>query len=293
MGKELDDLKIRLTTLCENSAGKPGFAAEWGLSILVEADGRTILFDTGASDITLRNADRLGIDIPSGTPIVLSHAHADHTGGLAPMLRRIGETQVIAHPAIWEEKYTRRPYEDTAADISIPYEKKQLEELGAHFQLSREPVQLSENIWTTGEIPMITDFESIEPIFHILKNGEFQPDPILDDQALIIRSREGLVIVLGCAHRGMINTIRHAQHITGEQRVHTIVGGTHLFPKTEEQKQKAIAALREIGIRKIGASHCTGFDASMKLAHEFGDDFFVNNTGSIYILDDNETADGS
>lgn len=292
MGKELGDLKIRLTTLSENSAGKPGFSAEWGLSILVEADGRTILFDTGASDVTLRNADRLGIKIPSGTPIVLSHAHADHTGGLVPMLRRIGKTQVIAHPAIWDKKYTRRPYEDTAVDISIPYGRNELEQLGADFRLSTEPIRLSENIWTTGEIPMVTDYESIEPIFLILKNGEFQPDPILDDQAMIIRSKKGLVIILGCAHRGMINTIHHAQNITGEQRVHTIVGGTHLFPKTEEQKQKAIAALRNIGVRKIGASHCTGFDASMKLAQEFGDDFFPNNAGSVYVLDNTETASG-
>ena len=206
------------------------------------------------------------------------------------MLRQIGKTRVIAHPAIWEKKYTKRPWEDMPADIGIPYKKEALERLGADFQLSTKPVRLSGNIWTTGEIPMVTDFESIEPIFHVRENGLLRPDPIPDDQAMVLRSKKGLVVVLGCAHRGMINTILHARHVTGEQRVHTIVGGTHLFPKTKAQKQKAIAALREIGVQKVGVSHCTGFDAAMKLAREFGEDFFVNNAGSVYVLDDDELS---
>jgi 7,8-dihydropterin-6-yl-methyl-4-(beta-D-ribofuranosyl)aminobenzene 5'-phosphate synthase len=177
------------------------------------------------------------------------------------------------------------------ANIGIPYKKEELERLGADFRLSTQPVRLSENIWTTGEIPMVTDFESIEPIFHVRENGGFRPDTIPDDQAMVLRSGKGLVIVLGCAHRGMINTIYHAQKITGEKSVHTIVGGTHLFPKTGEQKRKAIAALREIGVRKIGVSHCTGFDASVRLAGEFGEGFFLNNAGNVYILDDLEPSD--
>lgn len=284
-------MKICLTTLSENTAGKPGFSAEWGLSILVEADDQTILFDTGAGDVALRNADRLGIRIPSGTPIVLSHAHADHTGGLVPVLRHIGNTRVMAHPAIWEKKFTRRPHEDQAADISMPYERRALEQLGADFQLSAEPVQIADNIWVSGEIPMVTEFEAIEPIFYIGENGAFRPDPIRDDQALYIRSNQGLVIVLGCAHRGMVNTVLHARKITGEPRVHTIVGGTHLFPKTEDQKQKAIEALKELDVQKIGASHCTGFAAAMLLSQAFGDKFFSNNAGSITIIDDADKTD--
>jgi 7,8-dihydropterin-6-yl-methyl-4-(beta-D-ribofuranosyl)aminobenzene 5'-phosphate synthase len=278
-------MSITLTTLCENTAGKPGFTAEWGLSILVQTDGMAVLFDTGANYAAVRNADKLGVDLRAVDTIVLSHAHADHTGGLREVLRRTGPKEVIAHPAVWELKYTKRPYEEKEAFVGIPFAKEELELHGASFSLSKEPVPIGDAIVTTGEIPQTTDFEGIEPIFYVKEGGSLRQDSIPDDLALIARAQEGLVIVLGCAHRGLVNTIRHARMITGEQRVHTVVGGTHLFPKTDEQVEKAISALREIGVKKIGVSHCTGFHASMRLAQEFGDGFFQNNAGTTYCLD--------
>jgi 7,8-dihydropterin-6-yl-methyl-4-(beta-D-ribofuranosyl)aminobenzene 5'-phosphate synthase len=278
-------MDLTLTTLCENTAGKPGFMAEWGLSILVQAGGLSVLFDTGANYAAVRNADKLGIDLGAVDTIVLSHAHADHTGGLREVLRRTGPKEIIAHPAIWESKYTKRPYEEKEAFVGIPFARAELELHGASFTLSREPVHIGDTILTTGEIAQTTGFEGIEPIFYVKEKGLLRHDPIPDDLALIVRTQQGLVIVLGCAHRGLINTIRHARMITGEQRVHTVVGGTHLYPKTDEQLEKAISALREMGVKKIGVSHCTGFHASMRLAQEFGEGFFQNNAGSIYTLE--------
>ena len=259
-------MNVTLTTLCENTAGKPGFMAEWGLSILVQTDSANVLFDTGGNFAAVRNADKLGVDLGAVDAIVLSHAHADHTGGLREVLRRTGPKEIIAHPAIWELKYTKRAYEKREAFIGIPFTRAELELFGASFTLCKEPVRITDSIVTTGEIAQTTDFEGIEPIFYVKENGSLRNDTIPDDLALIVRTQQGLVIVLGCAHRGMINTIRHAQMITGEERVHTVVGGTHLFPKTDEQVEKAIFALQEIGVQKIGVSHCTGFHASMRLA---------------------------
>jgi len=279
-------MNVTLTTLCENTGGKPGFMAEWGLSILVQANGVNVLFDTGGNFAAVRNADKLGVDLRAVDTIVLSHAHVDHTGGLREVLRRTGPKEIIAHPAIWELKYTKRPYEKRKAFIGIPFTRAELELFGASFTLRKEPVHITDSIVTTGEIAQTTDFEAIEPIFHVKEAGGFRHDLIPDDLALIVRTQQGLVIVLGCAHRGMINTIRHAQMITGEQKVHTVVGGTHLFPKTDEQIEKAIFALQEIGVQKLGVSHCTGFHASMRLAQEFGDTFFMNNAGTVYTLDE-------
>jgi 7,8-dihydropterin-6-yl-methyl-4-(beta-D-ribofuranosyl)aminobenzene 5'-phosphate synthase len=114
-----------------------------------------------------------------------------------------------------------------------------------------------------------------------VKEGEImRQDNLADDQALIIKTTSGLVVILGCAHRGVINTIRLAQEITGVQTVHTVLGGTHLFEALEEQIWLTIAALKEMGIQKLGVSHCTGLKPSVLLAHEFGDAFFFNNTGT-------------
>ncbi|MCK4793771.1 MAG: MBL fold metallo-hydrolase [Desulfobacteraceae bacterium] len=278
-------MKVRLTTLCENTAAKPGFMAEWGLSIIVQVDDLNVLFDTGGNFAAVRNADKLGVKLCDINKIVLSHAHADHTGGLREVLRRTGPKEIIAHPDIWELKYTKRPYEENEAFVGVPFARAELELFGASFTLNKKPVYITDSIMTTGEIVQATDFEAVEPIFFVKEGGSLRHDPIRDDLALIVKTKEGLVIVLGCAHRGIVSTIRHAQEITGEERIHTVVGGTHLSPKTDEQVEKTILALQEIGVQKIGVSHCTGFNASMRLAQAFGDKFFINNAGTIYSLD--------
>jgi len=275
---------MEFTTLCENTAAKPGFLAEWGWSILVQVNDETILFDTGASSIAVRNADKLGVDLHSIDTIVLSHAHRDHTGGLCEVLRRTGEVDVIAHPGIWDLKYKRRSAEEKVEYNGIPFAREELEKF-ASFNLTKEPVYISENILTTGEIPITTDFETIEPHFYLKQMSTFQHDSFADDLALIVKTAKGLVVILGCAHRGMINTLRHAQNLTGEERVYAVIGGTHLYPKNDNQIGKTIESLKEIDVQKIGVSHCTGFHAAMRLAHAFGDRFFVNNAGMITKID--------
>ncbi|MBP6941332.1 MAG: MBL fold metallo-hydrolase [Syntrophorhabdaceae bacterium] len=273
-------MPVTLTTLSENTAGRPDFMAEWGQSILVQTDGCTVLFDVGGSNVALANADRLGIDLSKIDAIVLSHGHHDHTGGLCDVLKRLGKKRVIGHPDIWDIKYARRPFEDKEAFIGIPFAREELEHLGAFFELTADPVSLSGRVMTTGEVRMTTDFEIIEPNLLVKEGGEFRQDPLADDLALIVRMDQGLLVVLGCAHRGTINTIRHAQKLTGEERVYAVVGGTHLAPASEERIEKTIRELKDIGVQKVGISHCNGFYASARVAQAFGDKFFLNNAGT-------------
>ena len=277
-------MKVKLSTLCENTASGPGIAAGWGWSIFVETDDINILFDTGDGMAAVRNADTLGIDLKTTGKIVLSHAHSDHTGGLREVLMRTGDREVIAHPAVWTSKYSKQNSEKKALYRGIPFAREEIEKLGT-FKLDKAPAEIAENVLTTGEIQSVTDFETIETHFYVKKGDQLLPDSFEDDLALIIKTDKGLVIVLGCAHRGIINTIRHAQRITGENTVHTVIGGTHLYPKKDEQVDKTIHALKELDVRNIGVSHCTGFSAAAKLAAAFGDKFFLNTAGCVRTIE--------
>jgi len=271
-------MKLCITTLSDNTAGRIGLLAEWGLSILIEAETNKVLLDTGYSISVPRNAHVLGFDLSSIDKIVLSHGHYDHTGGLKEVLVKTGPTEIIAHPDIWAEKYRRRDEEETY--IGIPFSPEELEAFGATFTLSKEPVWITEDIVTTGEIPMVTDYEDIDPNLYVKEDGQFVPDPFLDDRALIIKTELGLVVVLGCAHRGMINTLHHAREVTGVDVVHTVVGGTHLISASEERILLTAAALHEFGVARVGGSHCTGMPGAVMLAQQLGDTFFFNNAGT-------------
>jgi len=276
MGKE-DKMQVRITTLSENTAGMPGVLAEWGLSILVETDDIRVLMHTGASISVPHNASAMGIDLAAVDKIVLSHGHYDHTGGLRDVLPLTRGVEVIAHPDIFAAKYAR--YGEQARYAGIPFPREAMEAL-ASLTLSREPVWLTGDIVTTGEIPMITQYEKIDPPLCVKEGGGLVSDPLRDDRALIIKTDDGLVVILGCGHRGIINTLYHARELTGVDVVHTVVGGTHLIQASEERVLLTAAALREFGVRRLGVSHCTGMPAAMTLAREFGDIFFFNNTGT-------------
>ncbi len=272
---------VRITTLSENTAGFGDFLAEWGLSILVETDETSVLLDTGRSISASHNADTLGIDLSKIDKIVLSHGHFDHTGGLREILHKMGkkEIEIIAHPDVWGAKYSRRE-EEGDKYIGIPFQRYELESLGAIFNLTTKPVRITDSIMTTGEIPMVTDCEEIDTALFVKGDTGWQPDKLLDDRAIIINTPSGLVVILGCAHRGIINTLYHARQLTGVERIHTVVGGAHLMNVSQERLWQTVAALRELGVQRLGLCHCTDLPATCVLAQEFGEGFFFNKAGT-------------
>jgi 7,8-dihydropterin-6-yl-methyl-4-(beta-D-ribofuranosyl)aminobenzene 5'-phosphate synthase len=272
-------MKLRITTLNDNTVGMGNFLAEWGLSLLVETDETKILLDTGTQNSVVHNAGILGIDLRQVDKIVLSHGHGDHTGGLREVLRQMKkEIEIIAHPDVWQEKYDKREGKPERY-IGIPFRREELESLGARFLLTREPLKITGHIFTSGEVPMLNGFESVDKFIFVKENSLWKPDLVLDDQALIIKTPSGLVILPGCAHRGIINTIHHAQKIMGVTEIYAVIGGSHLIGTSEERLWQTIAALKDLNIRKLGLCHCTDLPVISVLAHEFQENFVFNKCG--------------
>ena len=280
-------MPVRLTTLAENTAAESGMLGEHGLCILVEAHGRRVLLDSGQTHTAVHNARALGVDLTRVDAIVLSHGHVDHTGGLKEVLREVcgrgREIPVYAHPDIWASRYAlregRRP-----RFTGIPHRQEELETLGARFHLAAEPRQFLPGMWTTGEVPRVTGFEALDDRLKVRRPEGWRQDEIADDQALVVQTANGLVVVLGCAHSGIVNTLVYAQRFTGESRIFAVVGGTHLGPGAKEQLEPTISALKGFAIERLGVSHCTGLAPAARLAQEFGASFFFNNAGSVVDL---------
>lgn len=278
--------KIIITTLCDNTASRIDILAEWGLSFLVECDSQSILFDTGYSNTCIHNAKILGKDLSKVSKIVLSHGHVDHTGGLLEVLKsinydiytnKIKPVEIISHPDIWNEKYVLSAKKTVFAGMTTT--PTLLANYGAILKPETSATRLSNNIITTGRIAMEADFEHLDKELQIKQNNKFILDQLEDDQALIIKTNKGLIVILGCAHRGVINTLLTAQKITNESRIYMVLGGTHLSFASSERIEKTIAALLQLQVQKIGVSHCTGFKAAAKMAAAFGDNFFFNTAG--------------
>lgn len=276
-------MRTRIVTLSENTSGMvPGLLAEHGLSIYIEFGETKLLFDTGQSTSAAHNAGVLGIDL-KGVPIALSHGHYDHTGGLENALKLTGPTQAFCHPDVFAPKYAERQGRQRYIGMRRSIEDYEL--MGARFQISREPRELAKCVWLTGEISRITNFEGLEEDLIVL-DPEKRVDPLQDDQALVLEMDEGLLIILGCAHSGLINTIEHALKITGESRVFGVVGGTHLGfgGVRRERLARTIEALKGYDPKLLAVSHCTGPLAACKLAEEFKDRFIFNNAGTVIEL---------
>lgn len=272
---------MNIVTLIENTAGRTRLLAEWGLSILVELGGLAVLLDSGESGSVVHNASELGVDLCTIDKIVLSHGHCDHTGGLRELLMAMKKrVEIIAHPDIWDAKYVKRPGEAEYRYIGMPFQREELESLGASFTLTKEPVWISDRMATTGEIPMVSGYEKIDANLYVRREGVFHPDPFRDDMALVVKGDQGLSLITGCAHRGIVNTLHHAQKLTGVESINTVLGGTHLIHATQERIELTVAELKGFSIQKLGASHCTGFRAMVRLAEEFSDIFFPNNAGT-------------
>lgn len=275
-------MAIRITILCENLVGRLTGLGEHGFSAFIETDHGNYLFDTGAGRTILFNSLTLKKDLRSVKRIFLSHGHYDHTGGLSEVLKLTGKVNIHTHPHVFMDRIAIMKEEEKEIKrfVGIRYKKSYLESLGANFIFNTEFTQIEEGIFFTGEVPRRTPFEKPDPRLFSEVDGQRSHDLFLDDQSLILETPKGMILILGCAHSGMINIINHVIQKMGRDKFYAILGGTHLDFLTSEQLEESIKSLKSLEIDKVGVSHCTGMRAAFRLHQEFGDRFFYGCVGA-------------
>ncbi|MGA9177236.1 MAG: MBL fold metallo-hydrolase [Desulfobacterales bacterium] len=287
------DIIVRPPLAKEGKINADTLLAEHGLSLLVTVyrgeDKHTILFDTGYTKVgVLHNMEQLGVSVEEIEAIVLSHGHMDHTGTLYGILDKISRTiPLVLHPGIFQHpRYTRRP--DGAKSVwPRTVVKSDLEGRNVDIIESETPVCLADDmIMVTGEVERTTPFEKGMPNALMEQNGELVHDPIMDDQSIAMKLKgKGLVVVSGCAHAGIVNTLMFAQKTTGEQKIHAVLGGFHLSgPFFEKFHDPTVAALKKIDPDVLIPMHCTGWKAIQRFQKEFPESFVLNSVGSKVML---------
>ena len=281
MSARMDRAKI--TILVDNTANA-GLVSEHGFSVWVEAAGRRLLFDTGQGPALAHNADRLNVALSSADILVLSHGHYDHAGGLPRAIASAPAVQVFCHAATTSSRHAIR--NGSARSVGMPgAAKSALESLpSGSVRWVTQAVEVAAGVGITGPIPRLTDYEDTGGPFFVDAEGE-HGDPIPDDLALWIRTDRGLVVIVGCSHAGLVNTLHHVRQLTGESRVHAVLGGFHLIEASAERVERTAGALAELGPDLIVPCHCTGDRAVESLRRVLGERVRRGSAGSTYAFD--------
>ena len=255
---------VWVTTLVENTVNGPNLRAEHGLAFLIRAGRHHLLLDTGQSGLVLDNAQKMGLHLEEVSEIVVSHGHYDHAGGLKTALKTAPSARLFIHPAAFSAKYAANA-DGSARAIGITGENAQAaQNTGSPMVWTTQPSQVAEGIFVTGEIPREHSFEDTGGRF-FLDQACAKPDPLFDDQALYFDTRLGLVVLLGCAHAGVVNTLDYVQHLTGGRPIYAVMGGLHLLSASSERIAQTIAAFRRWDIQRLILAHCTGLPATVQL----------------------------
>lgn len=273
-------MKVAISILVENSTPLPDFQGEYGFAALVKVDKKSFLFDTGSKDALLKNALLAGVDLDQINDLVISHGHFDHTGAVMPFLQTGRNKRIYAHSNIFVPRYAVAG--EIKREIGVKFNQLELMANGAEFIATDEFTEIHPAVYVTGKIPRNTNYEDVGGSFWMYDNDKLIPDNIIDDMSMIINHPEGLIIISGCAHAGIINTIEYSRMKTGQAKVLAFIGGTHLIRASEERLAKTVAALRGYDVQKIIVCHCTGFNATVRLYNELGSRVIKGETGMTF-----------
>lgn len=251
---------MKITVLSDNNTFIDHYyMGEPALSFYIEDEGLHMLFDTGYSDIFIRNANSLGINLSEISTIAFSHGHNDHTRGMIFLKDQFfsSKIQIIAHPDIFRQRF------ENNESIGTPFSFNQLK-TKYNVTLTKEPVSINNKLTFLGEIPCYFEFEKREPIGVVRNDSMETPDFVMDDTALAYNTGQGLFIITGCSHSGICNIIEYAKYICNEKKIIGVIGGFHLL-STSERLNQTISYFKENSIKEIYPCHCVSFTAKAEI----------------------------
>lgn len=265
---------LKITIIDTNLSGEPGRGdGEWGFAALVEADGRRFLYDTGGSpSMALNNARALGIELADIENVILSHNHQDHTSGLITLRETLAQTnpRALSRCHVGAGMFAPRFGEDGRDhNFALSVRERYLAS-GGGFIIHDGPSELAPGIWMIAPVPRPNPERNWSGHFEIDTPAGRAEDIIAEDASLVIPTADGLVLLTGCGHAGIVNISEEARRISDDARIDTIVGGIHLMSATDEQLAWTGRMLRRYGVRRILAAHCTGMEATYRLRRDLG-----------------------
>ncbi len=260
---------VKVTVLSTMLAGdRGGGIGEWGFSALLEVDGNRLLIDTGERPETvLRNALELGIDLSSVTDVVITHNHDDHAGGLVTLRRELSKKnkQALSRAHVGKGILFSRPMADGKEgnpfiEIAAAYEK-----LGGRLVEHSDATQIFQNVWFTGPVPRHYPERNWSGVGQVRTPSGVVEDSIPEDASVVVNTREGLILISGCGHAGIINTAEYSRHVVSPAPLLAAIGGFHLFQADDAQLAWTGGKLREFGLKHLIGAHCTGIEAVYRL----------------------------
>lgn len=262
---------------------------EWGFAALVEADGRRILFDTGnRPDTVLINAKELGVELDTITDVVLSHHHDDHVGGLVALRESVARRtpKALATVHVGAGIFAPRRIEGREAN-SMPAIRAAFEKTGGTVVIHDRPGEIAPGVWVTGPVPRVHPERNWSGARKVERNGQWVEDTLAEDQSLVFDTERGLVVLSGCGHAGIVNTVEYARAAIREAPIHAAIGGFHLLDASDEHLAWTANRLAAAGLAQLYGGHCTGLEAVYRFRALLGlrrEDSLVAAVGGSFVL---------